>query len=108
MVPMTTFSKNVSKPPCRGNAAWPFVSRKGDNKMKRKNLCLQAVTDELRQAGIDFQIEHGSKHLLVRFAVHGRPMMCTVSVSTSNWNAHLNARGNVHRLLRQVAGEQQL
>ena len=74
----------------------------------RKNVCLQAVTDELRLAGVYFQVERGGKHLLVRFALNGRPVMCTVSVSTANWDAHRNARANVRRLLRQAAtGEMQ-
>ena len=38
---------------------------------ERKNACLQAVMGDLRQAGIDFQVERGSKHLQVRFELNG-------------------------------------
>jgi hypothetical protein len=73
----------------------------------RKNASLQAVTDELRRANVDFQIEHGVKHLQVRFVLNGRNLMCVVAVSTANWNAHHVARSHVRRLLRQ-AGEARL
>jgi len=69
----------------------------------RKNLCLQVVTDELRQAGVDYQVEHGGKHLRVSFVLNGRAMLCTVSVSTAYWDAHRNARAGIRRIPRQAA-----
>lgn len=69
----------------------------------KKNLCLQVVTDELRLAGVDYQVEHGGKHLRVLFELNGRAMLCTVSATTANWNAHYNARADVRRMLRRGA-----
>lgn len=66
-------------------------------------MCLDAVTTELRAAGVDYQVEHGGKHPQVRFALNGRSMMCTVPFSASDWRAHRNARAGVRRLLRQAA-----
>ena len=68
----------------------------------RRNMCLGAVTTELREAGIDYQVERG-RHLRVRFELNGRSIACTVAVSSSDWRAHRNARSNVRRLLRQAA-----
>jgi len=52
-----------------------------------KNMCLDAVTDELRQAGVDYQVEHG-RHLQVRFELNGRSISCTVPLSASDSRAH--------------------
>lgn len=70
----------------------------------RRNPCLEAVTAELRQVGIDFQIEHGSKHPKVRFVLHGRRWLYVVPFSTSTRNAHKDARAGVRRLLRAAEG----
>jgi hypothetical protein len=69
----------------------------------RRNHCLEAVTTELRQAGIDFQIEKGRKHPKVRFVLNGRNQLYVVPFSTSTRNSHKDARCGVRRLLRQAA-----
>jgi hypothetical protein len=68
----------------------------------RRNRCVDAVTDELRQAGIDFQIER-NKHVKIRFTLNGRNEMCVVALSASDWRAHKQARSYIRRVLRQAA-----
>ncbi len=67
---------------------------------------MEAVTRELRQAGVTYQIEHGGKHLKIRYTLNGRSGMYVVAVSTSDWRAHKRARAGIRRLLRQAATDE--
>jgi hypothetical protein len=66
------------------------------------NRCLQAVTDELREAGVLFQVERGGKHWKVRFLHRGQHRMLTVSQSPSHQGSWLRARADARRILRQA------
>jgi hypothetical protein len=67
----------------------------------RKNRCMEAVIRELRQAGIDFQIEHGSKHPRICFVLNSRRQFYVVPFSTSTRNSHKDGRAGIRRMLRQ-------
>jgi hypothetical protein len=73
----------------------------------RRNYCLDAVTTELRLAGIEFQVET-NKHAKIRFSLNGRNKMYVVPMTTSNWDAQRNARAGIRRILRQAATEARL
>ena len=70
----------------------------------KNRRCLDVVIDELERAGIPYQIER-NRHTKVRFSLNGRASMYVVAVSTTNWNAHRNARADIRRMLRQAATE---
>jgi hypothetical protein len=73
---------------------------KPEETVMRRNHCLEAVAKELRQAGIDFQIEQGCKHPRVCFVLNGRPQLYVIPFSTSTRNSYKDARAGVRRLLR--------
>jgi hypothetical protein len=69
--------------------------------VRRKNESLEAVTAELRAAGISYQVEQGSKHLKIKWSRDGRNEMSIVSIVGSGyWHAHKKARADVRRKLR--------
>lgn len=66
----------------------------------RKNKNIDAVTDELRHAGIDFQIEV-NKHVKIKFQLNGRNEMYVTPASPSDWRGHRRARADIRRLLKR-------
>jgi hypothetical protein len=70
----------------------------------RRNAALDAVTEELAAAGIDFQIEHGGRHRRVVFEIGGVRQFVIASFGgggrNRNWRAEKNARADVRRILR--------
>lgn len=61
---------------------------------------LEATEQELKAAGIAYEVENGKRHVLVRFTVRGRKCMVTCSRSASDHRASLNARHEVRRAIR--------
>jgi hypothetical protein len=59
---------------------------------------LSVTTDELKQAGIPYRIEQGSKHFKVK--VNGLPQI-VCSRSPSDRRSEIAARSLVRRLIRQ-------
>jgi hypothetical protein len=59
---------------------------------------LSVTTDELKQAGLVYTVEHGGKHIKVK--ANGLPLI-VCSVSCSNHRGELQARLLVRRLIRQ-------
>jgi len=48
------------------------VQLKGGIDMNKRDICIEAVTQELRAAGLDYQIAHGEKHPRVTFTLNGQ------------------------------------
>lgn len=59
---------------------------------------LNATIEELKRAGLDYRVEHGSKHIKVK--VDGLPMI-VCSFSCSDHRGENAARTLVRRLIRQ-------
>jgi hypothetical protein len=65
-----------------------------------KNDQLEATTCELDAAGVAYTVEK-TRHIKVRWTASGKPRMCVMSSTRSDFRATLNARATVRRLLRQ-------
>jgi hypothetical protein len=67
----------------------------------QKNRSLDAVTYELRAAGISYQIEQG-KHLKIKWSMNGRNETYVVPRSSGDHRGHKNARAEIRRKLREL------
>lgn len=67
---------------------------------KDMKLMIDAVTSQL--GDIPYRIEHGRKHLKVKFTHAGRNETIVVPASKSCRRAHLNARETTRKVLRGV------
>jgi hypothetical protein len=69
--------------------------------MTARNVCIDAVTAELRAVGVTYEIAHGGKHPQVHFSINGMRRFYVVPRTPSDWRAAQNARAGVRRLLRK-------
>lgn len=69
----------------------------------RRNEPLNAVTSELDEADIKYEVWQGKRntHYKVRFQFNGQSKTVFLPSSTRNWNAVDDARAKVRRILRQ-------
>lgn len=65
------------------------------------NDSLEAVTAELRQAGVPFRVDRGRKHPQVRFGAE-LDRVYVVAGSASDWRASRNARADIRRMLKEM------
>lgn len=65
------------------------------------NAELDMAVSELGRFGITPNVEHGGKHLRLRWDHNGQPRSTTVAVSASDFRAPLNVRKQVRAILRQ-------
>lgn len=65
------------------------------------NPCLVAIVDELRSAGVPYEIRQGRKHLRVRFGQRFERFRI-ISRMPSDWRAAKNERAAVRRVLREM------
>lgn len=63
---------------------------------------LEVTHAELDASGIEYSTERGKRHWKVRFTVAGTKCLVTVSGSTSDHRAALNARLTVRREIRRA------
>lgn len=66
-----------------------------------QNAELDMALSELGRFGIHPAVEHGGKHLRLRWEHDGRPRSTTVAVSASDHRAPMNVRKQVRAILRQ-------
>lgn len=64
------------------------------------NECLDAALAELRAVGIEPIIEHGGKHILVKWAHNGCARLHTVPKTPSDWRTPLNNRSQIRSILK--------
>jgi hypothetical protein len=69
--------------------------------MSARNICIDAVTAEMRAAGITYEITHGGKHMQVQWSTNGKRRLYVVPRTPSDWRAAQNARAGIRRLLRK-------
>jgi hypothetical protein len=69
--------------------------------MRRATEVLQTATNQLEEAGIAYVIEHGAKHIKIKWIIAGHSRWCTVSVSPSDVRCIRMMRSQVRRMLRQ-------
>jgi hypothetical protein len=62
---------------------------------------LEAVVNELKARGVPYRVEHGGKHLRVRFGQRFERFRI-VSNTPSDWRAPLNERSAVRRALNEM------
>lgn len=65
------------------------------------NECLDAALAELRAVGIEPVIEHGGKHILVKWAHNGCARLHTVPKTPSDWRTPLNNRSQIRAKLKE-------
>lgn len=65
------------------------------------NECLDVTLAELRAVGIEPTVEHGGKHIILRWTHGNAERHCVVSVTSSDRRAPLNSRGYIRRVLRE-------
>ena len=63
---------------------------------------IESTERALCEAGISYTVENAKRHYKVRFTVRGVGCMVTVSRSTSDHRAALNARMIVRRVIRRA------
>jgi hypothetical protein len=73
--------------------------------MAGRDEIVDAVTRELQLAGVDYQIEHGSKHPRIRFVLNGKSQFYVTPRYSGNWRLRTHARTGIRRVLRQAAAE---
>lgn len=61
---------------------------------------LEAVTDELTKAGVQFEVTNGKRHIHVRFTFNGRENLVVCGGNAGDPRAVLNARSRVRRMIR--------
>lgn len=66
----------------------------------RRGPELEAVTDELTAAGIDYDITNGKRHIQVRFTANGRANLVICGGNAGDPRAVPNARSRVRRMIR--------
>lgn len=61
----------------------------------------EAIKNELREAGVSFDLAHGGKHLhLTWTGVNGRRRKFVLASTSSDRRAYLNARSDIRKMLR--------
>lgn len=65
------------------------------------NECLDAALTELRAVGIEPTVEHGGKHILVKWLHNGLARMHTVPKTPSDWRTPLNNRSQIRSKLKE-------
>jgi len=69
--------------------------------MSRRNSNLDAITQELDRARINYVVERG-RHLKVRFELLGRREMLVCAATPSHTSGERNAAARVRRMLREA------
>ncbi len=64
------------------------------------NPCLEVVTTELDNAGVQYRVEMGGKHIRVQYGL-AYEHLHVVSATPSDWRAPLNERASIRRALRE-------
>jgi hypothetical protein len=68
----------------------------------RRNACLETVIRELNERGIPYEVIRFKKHWGVRWIVIAhRPRTMTVPNDPGEWNAWINTRAQVRRMLKR-------
>jgi Rha family phage regulatory protein len=72
------------------------------------NECLDTAVAELNAVGIEPTVEHGGKHILVKWVHNGHARLHTVPKTPSDWRTPLNNRSDLRAILREdglIGGE---
>jgi Rha family phage regulatory protein len=64
------------------------------------NPCLDAVTDELERAGVQYRVDNGGKHLHVKYGPAFQHLYVTSATPSDTRRGPLNARTDIRRHLR--------
>lgn len=65
-----------------------------------RNECLDQAIADLRAVGIEPEVEHGGKHIILRWKHNNSPRMWVVPKTPSDWRTPLNNRSDLRKILK--------